>query len=45
MAATNMHATIEEVLEAAFSVGSVPRLYNEDQPLLRDSPVTAVRRV
>jgi hypothetical protein len=31
MAATDMHATIGELLEAAFSVRSVPRLYNEDQ--------------
>jgi hypothetical protein len=29
MAATDMHATIEELLEAVFSVRSVPRLYNE----------------
>jgi hypothetical protein len=30
-AATNQHATIEGVLEAVFSVWSVPRLYSEDQ--------------
>jgi hypothetical protein len=29
--AQQTHATIEELLEAAFSVRSVPRLYNEDQ--------------
>jgi hypothetical protein len=28
-AATNTQATIEELLEAMFSVGSAPRLYNE----------------
>jgi hypothetical protein len=31
MAATDTHATIEELLEAAFSVRSVTRLYVEDQ--------------
>jgi hypothetical protein len=31
MAATDMHAITEELLEAMFSVRSVPRLYNEDQ--------------
>jgi hypothetical protein len=30
MAATDTHATIEEQLEAVFSVLPVPRLYNED---------------
>jgi hypothetical protein len=30
-AATNAHATTEELLDVAFSIGSVPRLYNEDQ--------------
>jgi hypothetical protein len=29
--ATGMHATIEELLEAAFSVGSVPMFYHQDQ--------------
>jgi hypothetical protein len=29
-AATNTKAKIEELLETVFSVGSVPRLYNED---------------
>jgi hypothetical protein len=27
---TNMNATIEELLGEVFSMGSVPRLYNED---------------
>jgi hypothetical protein len=31
MTATDTHATIEELLEAVFSVRSVPRLYNEEQ--------------
>jgi hypothetical protein len=31
MVATDTHATIEELLEAVFSVRSLPRLYNEDQ--------------
>jgi hypothetical protein len=31
MAATGKHATIAELLEAVFSVRSVPRLYNEGQ--------------
>jgi hypothetical protein len=30
MAATNTNAKIKELFEAAFSVRSVPRLYNED---------------
>jgi hypothetical protein len=38
MAATDTHVTIEELLEAVFSVRSVPRLYNEDQLLLAVSP-------
>jgi hypothetical protein len=29
--AVNQHATIEELLEAVFSMQSVPRLYSEDQ--------------
>jgi hypothetical protein len=33
------------IMEAVFSVQSVPRLYNEDQLPLRESPETAVRRV
>jgi hypothetical protein len=35
--ATGMHATIEELLEAMFSAGSVPMLYHEDQ---QDMPVS-----
>jgi hypothetical protein len=31
IATTDMHATIEELLETLFSVRSVPRIYNEDQ--------------
>jgi hypothetical protein len=34
MAATDTHATIQEMLEAVLSARSVQRLYNEDQ--LRD---------
>jgi hypothetical protein len=45
IATTDAHAKIEELLEDVFSVESVPRLYNEDQLPLRDSPETAVRRV
>jgi hypothetical protein len=45
MAATDMHATIEELLEAVFSMQSMPRLYNEGQLPLWESPETAVRRV
>jgi hypothetical protein len=37
MAATDTHAAIKELLEAVFSLGSVPRLYNEDQLPLRVS--------
>jgi hypothetical protein len=29
---TNTQATIEEFLESVFSVGSPPRLHNEDNP-------------
>jgi hypothetical protein len=36
---------LDNFWKAVFSVGSVPRLYNEDQLLLRDSFETAVRRV
>jgi hypothetical protein len=32
-AAKNTHATIEESLETVFSIGSAPRLYNEDPRL------------
>jgi hypothetical protein len=38
IAATDTHATIEELLETVFSVWSVPRIYNRDQLLLRVSP-------
>jgi hypothetical protein len=33
------------ILEAVFSVRSVPTLYNEDNLPLRDSPETAVKRI
>jgi hypothetical protein len=33
------------IMEEALSVPSVPRLYNEDQMPLRESPKTAVSRV
>jgi hypothetical protein len=44
---TDMHATLEELLEAVFSARSVPRLYkyNEDQLSLLTSSETAVSRV
>jgi hypothetical protein len=45
MAATDTHATIEELLEAVFTMRSVPRLYNEEQLRLRERLETAVRRV
>jgi hypothetical protein len=45
MAATDAHATMEELLEAVFSVQSVPRLYNEEQLRLRVSLEAAARRV
>jgi hypothetical protein len=35
MAATDMHATMEELLEAVFSVRSVPSLYDKEQLRLR----------
>jgi hypothetical protein len=44
MAATDTHATIEELWEAVFSVRS-QGYYNEDQLSLRESLATAVRRV
>jgi hypothetical protein len=44
MAATDTHATIEELLEAVFCVRYVPRLYNECQLSLKESLETAVRR-
>jgi hypothetical protein len=45
MAATDRHATIEELLEAVFSVRSVPSLYNEGQLSLEENPETALRTV
>jgi hypothetical protein len=39
------HATTEELLEAVFSVRSVPRLFNEGQLPLEESLETAVKRV
>jgi hypothetical protein len=50
MAATDTHATIEELLEAVLSVRSVPKLYNQGQlPLggfeyLHRSPASRRRR-
>jgi hypothetical protein len=38
MTATDTRATVEELLEAVFSVQSVPVLYKEDQLLLAVSP-------
>jgi hypothetical protein len=45
MAAKDMHATMEELLEAVFSVWFMLRLYNESQLPLEESIETAVRRV
>jgi hypothetical protein len=45
MAATDMHATMEELLGAMFSVQFMLRLYNEGQMSLESSLETAVRRV
>jgi hypothetical protein len=45
MAATDMHVTIEELLEAVFCVRSVPRLYNVGHLPLEESLETAVRRI
>jgi hypothetical protein len=45
MAATDTHATIEELLEAVFSVRSLPMLYNEGHLPLEESLETAVRRL
>jgi hypothetical protein len=44
MAATDSHATTEELLEAVFCVWSVPRLYNEGQPPLEESLEMTVKR-
>jgi hypothetical protein len=45
MATTDTHATIEELLEAVFSVRSVPKLYNGDQLIIEKSLETGDRRV
>jgi hypothetical protein len=45
MAATDTHATVEELLVALFSVRSVPSLYNEGQLPSEESLEMAVRRV
>jgi hypothetical protein len=45
MSSKDKDATIEELLEAMFSVRSVPRLYNEEQLQLRMNLETVVRRV
>jgi hypothetical protein len=44
MSATDTHATIEELLEAVFSMQSVPWLCNEGQMPLEKSLEMAVRR-
>jgi hypothetical protein len=45
MATTDMHTPTEELLEVAFSVWTMPRLYKEGQLPLEESLETAVRRV
>jgi hypothetical protein len=45
MAAKDMHATTQELLEALFSVQSMPRLYIEGQLPLEECLEMAVRRV
>jgi hypothetical protein len=45
MAITDTHATTEELLEAMFSVWSMPRLNNEGQLWSEESLEMAVRRV
>jgi hypothetical protein len=45
MAATNTHAAIEQLLEAPFSVLSVPGLYKEGQLPLEGSLETTVGTV
>jgi hypothetical protein len=45
IAATDTYATIEELLEVVFSVGSVLSLYNEDRMPSQKSSETAARRV
>jgi hypothetical protein len=44
IAAADTYATTEELLEAVFSMLSMPRLYNEDQLPLQKSSEMAVRR-
>jgi hypothetical protein len=44
VAATDTQATTQELLEAVFSVRSVPRLYNEDQLPLQVSRKRVLRR-
>jgi hypothetical protein len=43
-AATDMHATTEELLEAVFSVRSMLRLYNKDQLLVKAESESRVLR-
>jgi hypothetical protein len=43
MPATDTHATIKQLLEALFSVWSVPRPYNEGKLPLVDSLEAAVK--
>jgi hypothetical protein len=45
MTAADTYTKIKELLEAVFSVRSVPRLYNEDQLPLEESLETGVRRI
>jgi hypothetical protein len=42
MAATDKHATTEELLEAVFSVRSVPRLYTGGQLPLEESELSSI---
>jgi hypothetical protein len=42
---TVMHATIEEILEAVFSVESLPRCYKGDESGVQLNLKTAARRV
>jgi hypothetical protein len=39
MAATDMRTTIEELLEAAFSVQSMPRTYSEGELTVREGEI------
>jgi hypothetical protein len=45
MAAREIHATIQELLEVMFSMQSVPRLYNKQQLRLQESLGTEMRTV